>query len=109
MWATEDAGRRRFAGASGVAGVLLGALRGCLRTPRVRLAAPNQVGARTQGGGNSGAMAPTEDAAPRRFAAARRARGVLRQPLSAVALVATILVASPADARPWVVRTLATP
>src|SRR5205085_4876611 len=61
--------------------ILKVALRGCLRTPRVRLASAGSSGARTQGGGNSSAIAPTEDTAPRRSAAVRRARGVLRQPL----------------------------
>jgi hypothetical protein len=53
-------------------------------------------GARTQGGRNSSAIAPTEDTAPRRSAAARRARGVLRQPLNlvSVALLAAALGAT---------------
>ena len=57
------------------------AARGCLMTPRVRLASAGSSEARTQGGCNSSAIAPTEDAASRRSAAARRARGVVRQPL----------------------------
>ena len=56
-------------------------LRARLTTPRVRLTSAGPSGARTQGGGNSSAIAPTEDDGPRRSVAARRARGVLRPAL----------------------------
>ncbi len=75
-------------------------LRGRFQDPRVRLAGAGSSESRTQGGGDSRATGPIEDADPRRSAAARRARGFWKRPLNAALLcvLAVLAFATPAGA-----------
>jgi hypothetical protein len=78
------------------------AVRGCFIAPRVRLVSAGPSGARTQEGRIVGTIWPTEDAVSRSVsAAARCARGAMKQPLSALdpSQRAPLASAGPSDAR----------